>query len=272
MNTIKFISVLSVVLLLLNSCEKVIEIDLSEATEAIVIEATLTSDKMPFTVLISKTSPYFGINSNNPVSGAVVSVRAEGGKTKYFSELEPGYYVLDKTLAFAGHWYIVDVEYEGVIYSARSYLNEPVPIVDLGFSYFDGLGFFDNGYKVSCYIREPVDQENYYRLKYFVNGVESNQHGEISLYTDKLINGKEIGLGQRTLVFEELDTLTVELQSIDKAAYDYFSTLEAITRSDWQQNVAPSNPISNFNNGALGYFSAYSFTRKTVYIKDYIRK
>lgn len=271
MSKFKYISILIVFSLFLNSCEKVIEIDLSDAAEALVIEATITTDEMPFVVRISKTSPYFGSQSDNPVSGAKVSVHAEGGKNRYFSEVEPGIYILDKTIAFAGRWYVVDVEYEGITYSARSYLNEPVPIVDLKFSYFDGLGFFDNGYKVSCYIRDPADQENYYRLKYYVNGVEPNMNGEISLYTDKLINGKEIGLGQRTLVFDESDTLTVELQSIDKVAYDYFSTLESITRSDWQQNVAPANPISNFSNGALGYFSAYSFTRKTVFIREYIK-
>ncbi|MFY9153156.1 MAG: DUF4249 domain-containing protein [Prolixibacteraceae bacterium] len=272
MKNTKYISILAIFLLFLSSCEKVIEIDLSDAAEAIVIEATMTSDKLPFIVLISKTSPYFGSQSGNPISGAIVSVRAEGGKPKYFSEKEPGIYILDKNVAITGYWYVVDVEYEGITYSARSYLNEVVPIVDLGFSYFDGLGFFDNGYNVSCYIREPADQENYYRLKYYVNGVESNTNGEISLYTDKLINGKEIGLGQRTLAFEESDTLTVELQSIDQAAYDYFSTLENITRSDWQQNAAPANPVSNFNNGALGYFSAYSYSRKTVFIKNYIKK
>jgi hypothetical protein len=149
-------------------------------------------------------------------------------------------------------------------------LNDAVPIIELGFSYFDGLGFFGNGYQVHCYIRDPVDQENYYRLKYYVNGKILNDYGEITLYSDKLFNGKEIGLGQRTLVFQETDTLTVELQSIDKAAYDYFSTLENITFADWQQSVSPANPVSNFSNGALGYFSAYSFDRRTLILKDYI--
>jgi len=259
-------------LFLLNSCEKMIEIDLDGAEEAIVIEATMTSDKKPFVVLISKTSAFLGTQKKKPVTGALVSVRAEKGKPKYFIEYEAGLYILDKTFAFSGFWYVIDVEYEGVTYTARSFMNEIVPIVDLSFTYFDGFGFFENGYKVSCFIREPANQENYYRVKYFVNGKESNSNGEISLFSDKLINGKDIGLGQRTLVFKETDTLTVELQSIDKSAYDYFSTLERISGSGWQQNAAPSNPLSNFNNGALGYFSAYSFSRKTVYIKDYIKK
>lgn len=253
------------------SCEKVIDVNLAGSAEAIVIEATLTTEKQPIQVLVSKTLPYFGTSSENPVSEAVVSLRVEGGKPRYFTETSPGVYTLEKAWANPGYWYIVDVEYDGVTYSARSFLNDRVQIADLGFSYFDGMGFFDNGYTVTCYLRDPGDVENYYRLKYYVNGEPIDDNGEISLYTDKLFDGKDIGIGQRLLVFQETDTLTVELQSIDEAAYNYFSTLENITATDWQQSAAPANPISNFDNGALGYFSAYSVARKTVVVKDYLK-
>lgn len=272
MKLIKTINCLFFILFLLNSCEKVIEFDLAGAKEAIVIEASITSSRAPFTVRVTKTSPYFGSKTGNPVSGAKVSVRVERGKPKYFQETAPGRYTLEKTVAIAGYWYIIDVEYEGITYTARSYMFDAVPIVDLSFSYFDGLGFFENGYKVHCFIRDPVDQENYYRLKYFVNGKPTKDQGEITLYSDQLFNGKEIGLGQRGIVFQESDTLTVELQSVDKATYTYFSTLESITGAEWQQTAAPANPISNFNNGALGYFSAYSFSTRTAILKNYIQK
>ena len=245
---------------------------MSGSNEAIVIEATMTNNsKLPFTVLISKTSPYFGAQTKNPVSGAIVSVRVDKGKAKYFAETSPGLYRLERTIALAGYWYIVDVEYEGVIYTARSFLNETVPIAELSFSYFDGFGFFDSGYKVNTYIKDPAGKENYYRLKFLVNGKPTDDRKEITLYSDKLFNGKDVGLGQRSIVFTETDTLTVELQSIDKSAYNYFSTLESISGSVLQQSASPANPISNFNNGALGYFSAYSYDRKTVIIKDYIK-
>lgn len=255
-----------------SSCEKVIEVDLSDSNEAVVIEATMTNNKIPFNVLVSKTSPYFGTKTKNPVSGANVTVRAEKGKTKIFEEIAPGHYQLKNILASVGFWYIIDVEYNGTTYSARSFLNEVVPISDLSFSYFDGFGFFDSGYKVNTYIRDPVNKENYYRLKYFVNGKPADDGGEITLYSDQLFNGKDIGLGQRSTVFQETDTLIVELQSIDKAAYNYFLTLENISGNTFQQSASPANPISNFNNGALGYFSAYTFDRKRVLVNDFLNK
>ncbi len=272
MKTFQYISILLTCIFLLNSCERIIEFDLSESKEVVVIEAGITSNRGPFTVLVSKTSPYFGAKTNNLVSGAKVNVRAEKGNPRSFTETSPGVYKLDKIIAFPGFWYVIDVEYDGVHYNARSFLNEIVPIMDLTISYFDGFGFFESGYKVNCFIRDPIEKENYYRIKYYVNGNPVDDTGEISLYTDKLFNGKVVGLGQRSLVFSEDDTLTVELQTIDKATYEYFSTLESISGNVLEQSASPANPISNFNNGALGYFSAYSFDRKTLILKDILKK
>lgn len=255
-----------------SACEEVIEFDLADADEAIVIEGIVTSNKEPFKVLVSKTTAYFGAPKSNPVSGATVSVRTEKGRAKYFAESAPGVYELEKIVAMPGVWYILEVQYDSITYTARSFMNELVKIEEVGFSYFDGFGIFDSGYKVNTYIKDPADEENYYRLKYYVNGQPTRDPGGITLYSDHLFDGKAIGLAQRSIVFQETDTLTIELQSIDKAAYDYFSTLENIVGVDIQQSASPANPISNFNNGALGYFSAHSFDRKMLIIKDYIEK
>ena len=254
------------------ACEKVIDIDLADSKATIVIEATITNNRDPFTVLVSKTSPYFGSVTTNLVSGAKVSVRVEKGTPKYFNETSPGVYKLEKTTAIPKYWYIVDVEYEGITYSARSYLNDLVPIVDFSLSYFDGFGLFDSGYKVNCFIRDPAGIKNYYRMKIFVNGKLNENEGEINIYSDELFDGKVIGLVQHSAVFKETDHILVELQSIDKAAYDYFSTLESISGIEMIQSASPANPISNFNNGALGYFSAYSLDRKVLNVSDYISK
>lgn len=265
-----YIALLLLMLLAFTSCEEVMDVELKDFKEVIVIEAVMVNGTSPFMVKISKTTPYFDVPSGNPVSGAVVSVKTDEGNVKLFSESKPGLYELHKTHAHPGYWYIMEVEYEGVKYTARSFMHETVQISDLGFTYFDGFGIFDSGYKVNTFIRDPADIENYYRLKYFVNGKAHTGLGSFSLYTDQLFDGKSIGLGQRSVAFKKTDTITIELQTIDKAAYDYFSTLERISGLDVLQSVSPSNPNSNFNNGALGYFSAYSSDSKTVIISDYV--
>ena len=267
----KNIIILAIGCFLLNSCEKVIEFDLEGSNSVVVIEANLTNNKMPVTVFVSKTSSFSGSKAGTPVSGAKVSVKVENGNLKYLTEVEPGVYRLEKVIAQTGYWYVIDVVSEGVTYSARSFLNRPVPIIDLTFSYFDGFGFLESGYMANCFVRDPAETENYYRIKYYVDGKPVSEQNGITLFSDELFNGNEIGLSHQSFVFSETDTLTVELQSIDWAAFNYFSTLEDISGPSWQQNAAPTNPNSNFNNGALGYFSAYSYERRTVVIKDFLK-
>jgi hypothetical protein len=60
------------------------------------------------------------------------------------------------------------------------------------------------------------------------------------------------------------DYVTVALQSIDKGVYEYFRTLNQANNSG--QSATPANPVSNFSNGALGYFSAYAVKVKSIFI------
>jgi hypothetical protein len=265
-----FISIVLSILAVLTACEKIIDIDLSDSKEVIVIEATITNVKSPITVLVSKTSTYLGSKTNNPVSGAKVSIRTEKGSPNYFVETMPGEYVFPNPPMSINLWYICEVEYEGITYTARSFLNDKVPIADMKFTYFDGLGFFDSGYKVACFIKDPVRVENYYRLKYYANGRQVDDHGDLTIFSDKLFNGKVVGLNHGSFVFRKTDTLVVEVQTIDKAAYDYYSTLKAISGFEAFESASPSNPISNFDNGALGFFTAYSYERRKMIIQDYL--
>jgi len=253
-----------------SGCEKVIEFDLSDAKEVIVIEAAISNKRIPLTVKVSKTSPYFQRVSGNPVSGAQVNIHVDLGKPVYFEETESGVYTLEDISVVEGNWYNIDVDYNGVTYSARSYMPKVVPIADLQLIYFDGLGFLDSGYKIICFVRDPPIINNYYHLKYFVNKEPVDDHGDIVVYSDRLFDGKTVGLNQGAFVFQNKDTVSVEIQSIDKATYDYFSTLRSITAVEAFQSASPSNPISNFNNGALGYFSAYTYERRRVIISDYL--
>jgi len=265
-----YLSEMLFILFAFSACEKVIEFDLNNSPQVLVIEATMSYNSSPFRVLVSKTTPYFGTTKRNPVSGARVGVNSDHDKIKYFVEVSPGQYELQKVVALPGYWYTMTVEYNGITYTARSFMNKTVPIADVSFTYFNGYGLFDSGYKVNTYISDPVNIDNYYRIKYYVNGKANIEPGGTSVYSDKFFNGKDIGLSQRATVFKETDTLIIELQSIDKAAYDYFSALESISGTGIQQSTAPANPISNFSNGALGYFSAYTSDIKKVIIKDFI--
>jgi hypothetical protein len=52
-------------------------------------------------------------------------------------------------------------------------------------------------------------------------------------------------------VLHDGDQLHIEVRSIDKNVYNYLYSLQIMDNTT-------TNPIANFTNGALGYFSAYS--------------
>ena len=74
------------------------------------------------------------------------------------------------------------------------------------------------------------------------------------LYSDKYTDGNAQDYDfPHTL--EEGDDVYVELRHLDKSTYDYYRMLVDVIDGG---GVAPSNPISNFGDTALGYFGAFS--------------
>ncbi len=120
--------------------------------------------------------------------------------------------------------------------------------------------------------------DNYYRLQVLVNGevyifTVENDDGEIEesnedinfwLTNDKFTDGNfqdyefphNLALG---------DTIDVSLQHLDRITFDYYRTLVDVINGG---GVAPSNPISKMEGGALGYFGAFSQTDNRVVVQE----
>ena len=61
------------------------------------------------------------------------------------------------------------------------------------------------------------------------------------------------------------DTVTVEMQCIDKTVYEYFNSFGNLGMGP--SSSTPANPYTNLNGAVLGYFSAHTSERKSVIIK-----
>ena len=110
---------------------------------------------------------------------------------------------------------------------------------------------------------DPADEVNYYRFIEYVNGEVVASYVE----NDRLNNGKENKsfLTNVDLKLNKGDTLTIEMQSISKAVFEYFygfSTLNNIT-----QGSNTTNPVSNISGANLGYFSAHTVHRRSVVVE-----
>ncbi len=109
---------------------------------------------------------------------------------------------------------------------------------------------------------------NFNRFILFVNNVDK---GFLVINDDRLLDGILITQpvpypAEEIVEFNNGDTVTVYLQSIDEGVYEYFRTLKQLEGGGHGGSTSPANPRSNIDNGALGYFSAYAIKEKSIVI------
>lgn len=252
------------VLLVFASCQKVIDVDLNDANANTVIEANYTAEDSTVNVHISLTSSYFDSNSSPLVDNASVTITDELGVVTGVPSIGGGDYQLTNYIPAFGTTYTLTVISNGATYTAECDLNAPVPLEDITYELFPGFFGGEGGYAVFLNVNDPVGLGNRYQIILTENGVEHNELTDMFIQDDLLNDGNFI---QRPLwgkFFDSLDVIGMELRSIDEEIYNYVN--QAMGTAGGQDSAAPGNPDSNWDNGALGYFSAYSNSRKEVTI------
>jgi hypothetical protein len=239
------------------SCMEVIQVDLNSASPKLIIDASVSDQRGPYTVVLSQTLAFNLNNTFPPVTGAVVVISDNAGNTDTLTENHPGNYQTSRLQGIPGRTYTLTVKSNNIDYMAISTMPFPVQI-DTVFS----KNRFATKYKeLSVSFNDPKGIDNYYRL------LERITHylpapdrillptlGTVS--TDRLLDGKKItvspGFNQPEMITG--DSVLVSLECIDKNVYTYFRTAS----QTGNQSTTVSNPVSNITNGALGYFSAYT--------------
>lgn len=279
MNNIKYIVAACLISLVFSSCEDVIELDLNPTTPQVVIEGFITDEPGPYSIQISKTTDFYDLNSFPPQENAQVKIADDQGNEELLIETSPGIYKTSTVPGKRGTTYTLDVELEGTAYTATSRMPENrIELDSLTLEFNEQSIFYDEGYYVTAYFNDPPDIDNYYRLQVLVNGkvyifTFENEDGEREedtkdinfwLTNDKFTDGK-LKEYEFPHTLQVGDTVDVTLQQVDKVTFDYYRTLVDVI---YGNGIAPSNPISNLQNGALGYFGAFSVTRKSIVVRE----
>ncbi|MGC9352189.1 MAG: DUF4249 domain-containing protein [Mariniphaga sp.] len=247
-------------------CERVIDVDLNESNPQIVIEGNLSYNDAELEVRISKTGSYFSTTQIEKVNDAeVYLVNSEGTRVEA-EAFGNGIYKIENYPLEQKKEYHLFIESEGQKYDAKSTLHPPVKIDSLGFEYQKDVRFFEGGYRLLLYFSDPPDEENFYRIKVFKNEELFNSVDDLIVFDDSGLNGKGIQVTLRRQLFDVGDTAYVQFLTIDEKSFLYFSTFREMANTN-PGSPAPANPISNFSNGALGYFSAWSFEEKEIIIE-----
>jgi hypothetical protein len=254
-------------IILLTSCEDVIEIDLDHMKPKLVIEGVINDFDNQCIIKLSKTTDYFNQEANPTVSDAVIALTDNVGKTVNLNETEPGIYLGESVQVKPNITYTLNIHSEGNEYVATATIPKKVNIDSLTCKYNSESIFYEVGYVVSCHFSDPDEFRNYYRLKtYKINDRTQAKNSE-DIYNDDLFNGNKVELPWSNDVYQELDTVVVELYTLDVQSYDYYKTLFQISGgSEMMSIITPANPNTNISNGALGYFGAYTISRDTIII------
>jgi Domain of unknown function (DUF4249) len=256
-------SILSI--LVMTSCEKVINYELNSSTPRYVIEGVLTNQPGQCRVAITK-SVNFGENNTFPsVSDAMVIISDNLGAKDTLYEKEPGIYSSVTLQGIPGNTYTLNITIWEVSFMAISTMPEPVSLDSVYFSKINAFGGTQNA-PVPVY-KDPKNFRNYYRFVELVNGSKVDA---IFVRNDNHNNGRTI---KQTLIdlSENVstspgDSVQIQMMCIDANVYEYFFSLNQIAGSKQNASGTPANPISNITGGALGYFSAQTVQEKTIVV------
>jgi len=265
-----FLTILS--LFLVTSCEKEIDLDLEDQSGNIVIEGNITNQDGPYYVKITKSVAFTQENEYPPVENFNVNLSDNFGQSETLQYMGNGYYKTNFIEGISGHTYTLKIIAEGKEYIAQSTMPEAVPFDELEQDSFMVGG--ETSYTLLPVFTDPPALGNRYLFSYTINNKPKRYFSEFS---DNVNNGM---LNQRPLILPNDsgdnpddvkvivgDMIHVEMRCIDNNVYTFYSALLQLMGGGAGGGVTPANPPSNISNGALGYFSAHTVSKKNIAIQ-----
>lgn len=269
---IKYLNII-IIILILTSCEEVIDLDLNTAEPVFVVEGTIYKDSV-CTVLLSQTTGYFSNEAPVYIDDAIITI-SDGSSSEMLEYKGDGLYKGNSVLGMEGGTYELEISYEGKIYQAESTMPELIKIDSVKFTKDNSASILnpegETVFTITVELYDNPDQTNYYMItfidtsthkmieeRYFLFSETSNNGGSISFPGDNRINFSES-------IFYEGGIVEVNLFSIDEQTYSYFIQLDDILF--WKRRVMPPVPYnadSNILNGTLGHFAALGYDHRII--------
>jgi hypothetical protein len=276
--------IITLLFVLLSSCEKDITVSLPEGEEKIVVEGYVEAGRPPY-VLLSKSTGYFAPFDSASVTQYAVKnalvVICDGilCDTLISPFTSVGYLYLSQNLiGTVGRNYTLYIKTEeGIELSSSTYCYPPVALDSTWFKVQDGkdsLGW------VWARLTEPDTLGNFYRWFAKRIGKDNDFIAPIgSVFSDRFINGRSFDFAynrgkypnstaeddnnEEAGYFKKGDTIIIKFCSIGPASYDFWRAAE-------DQLASNGNPFSTVNyipsniKGGIGIFEAYTPSFDTV--------
>jgi hypothetical protein len=277
--------IFAVLVLTVFSCTERIDIDPGEGFTRLVVEGSISTDMKVHTVFLSTTAGYFSNKPIPKVSGALVSI-SDGNFTYKLRETSPGIYQTNPGIfGSSGHLYTLYIKLSSPVggyseYSGSSKISPPVVLDSIRLKF--NPAWSEKGiWEVKGFFLDSSGSD-FYRFLIFKNGKAITDTLSDWYVTDdqffdgKYLNGTTLAWLQQDQADETLktgDTITAEVHVIEKEFADFIRAARF--------NLSGSNPLfsgpaanvkGNLNNGAIGFFSAYSVSRARVVVPVFNNK
>ena len=266
--------------MLLTACKKEIDFDYNEIDPIVVIEGRVTNEGT--TIMITKSRSVTDSVRGRCLTGAVVTI--SGGGVSEVIAYDPQAQCYRSSLkGTVGESYQLTVDFEGHHYEGTATMPAAAPILQAGFLWFTMLDERMVVYEI--WASDPNHEErNYFWFRmdrrthhphfegkqktepYRWNVFDNRGTPPGLLYRDIMCMSERMAEEDKEddwdRILYEGDSIMCQLMSIDRATYDYFTSLRA-----GQGNGA--NPRSNLTGGCLGYFTAGSVTYSDTLVFHY---
>jgi hypothetical protein len=262
---------------LIVSCTEKIDIKLDDSYTRLVVDGAITTDTMAHTIILSKTSSYYYNMPVPMVTGARVSIT--DGNHKYdLKENSPGVYsTAPSVYGVPGNTYTLNIRLATMIggyfdYEASSTIYPVTPLDSI--SLLLHPDWSTGGiWEVKCYVQDPPTSD-YYRFLVSKDGkMVTDTLNEWFVIDDKFFNGNYANGATVAYLEQDLpevglrpgDKITLEMNSIGKDYAGFLSEAQTeLFGSNPLFSGPPANVNGNINNGAVGFFAAYSVTRASA--------
>jgi hypothetical protein len=178
--------------LVLCSCEDVINPNLRDADPVLVIDAWINDKVEDQVIRLTLSQPYLSDEVPPGVSGATVTVSYEGGSIDFIEDgSDPGVYrwttdeaTSEDVFGEIGRTYTLTVAFNGQTFEAVSEINRTVAIDSITFEEDDSPFYPDNSYIAEFWATEPLGTGDTYWIRSYKNGTLLSKPSEINIAYD----------------------------------------------------------------------------------------
>ena len=264
--------------LFFSACQETIQLDLSEIEPQIVIEGLITNSDLNF-IKVTKSRSFYESGQAEGVENATVTVSFNS--VEYVFEHNPENDAALKGVYAppAGFTPTVGFVYElSVIVDGREYGSQeemmPVTLIDsltveVNLDELEDPEEEGRVFEVFFFAQEPQDRIDHYLFKFYRNDTLYKDAEEDIYFAEDELLGEEIDNLPIAGFYAIDDTVKVEMYSITRDAFVYYSDVFNLINSDGGMfSPPPANPRNNLSNGALGYFQVSAMDAMEIVVKD----